>query len=256
MMEAVNPEKCFSIHASFKETGPKLLSAGAIDPSAFQALYQQAGQPLAESEMKILTEGSQGQVIFTRKNAHFLLNFFWALGLANQNPILETGPIQQSANGQIDRFASTGGWTIGTKPVKYLFSSSAILSLSPEQQARVEQVAKAVYRPCCDNPTHFPDCNHGMAMLGMLELMASQDASLDEMYSAAKYANAFWFPQQTVEQALYFKSSQKSEYTNVDARMITSRQSSSSSGFQSIHQWLADNNLLDQLPKSGSNCGV
>ncbi|MBE3143517.1 MAG: hypothetical protein IMZ61_06295, partial [Planctomycetes bacterium] len=173
-----------------------------------------------------------------------------------KNPLLDSGPIQQASSGQIDGFASTGGWTIGTKPVKELFSSSAILSLSPEQQARVEEVAKAVYRPCCDNPTHFPDCNHGMAMLGLLELMASQNATTDEMFLAAKYANAFWFPQQTLEQAIFFKATQKVDYANIDAKLIVGQQYSSISGFQNMHQWLAKNGLLEQTPKSGNNCGV
>jgi hypothetical protein len=50
------------------------------------------------------------------------------------------------------------------------------------QQKRLEEVTIGVFRPCCDNPHAFPDCNHGMAMLGLLELMA-RDASVDEMSS-------------------------------------------------------------------------
>ena len=49
-----------------------------------------------------------------------------------------------------------------------------------------ERAAPFVYRPCCDNATHFPDCNHGMAMLGLLELMAAQGASEEEMFAAAR----------------------------------------------------------------------
>ena len=30
------------------------------------------------------------------------------------------------------------------------------------------KIAKGIYRPCCNNSTYFPDCNHGMAMLGLL----------------------------------------------------------------------------------------
>ena len=74
-------------------------------------------------------------------------------------------------------FASTGGWTLGVKKATELYASTKIMSLTDEQQARLLEVASQVYRPCCNNPTHFPDCNHGMAMLGLLELMASQDAS-------------------------------------------------------------------------------
>jgi hypothetical protein len=63
------------------------------------------------------------------------------------------------------------------------------------------EVASKVYRPCCGNPTSFPDCNHGMALLGLLELMASQGATVDQMFTAAKQVNAFWLPDQTRELA-------------------------------------------------------
>jgi hypothetical protein len=47
-----------------------------------------------------------------------------------------------------------------------------LIPLTAEQQALVEEVAAEIYRPCCNNSTLFPDCNHGMAMLGFLELLA------------------------------------------------------------------------------------
>lgn len=253
---AISPTDGFKVQAVYGDVGPNLLGAGAIDLPAFKQLYQQNGQPLSDLEIKILTQGSQDQITFTRQNARFLLNFFWALGLVNKNTILDNGPIQEASSGQIEGYASTGGWTLGTKSVSELFSSVAILSLSSEQQARVEEVAKVVYRPCCNNPTHFPDCNHGMAMLGLLELMASQNATTDEMFQAVKSANAFWFPQQTLEQAIFFKATQKTEYTNIDAKLIVGQQYSSLSGFQNMHQWLSENRLLEQTTKNGSNCGV
>jgi hypothetical protein len=48
----------------------------------------------------------------------------------------------------------------------------------------------------CNNPTWFPDCNHGMAMLGLLELMATRGTSEKDMARAALGANTLWFPQQ------------------------------------------------------------
>ena len=83
---------------------------------------------------------------------------------------------------------------------------TAVKAMTPMGRlGKAEEVAAAVYRPCCDNPTLFPDCNHGMAMLGLLELMASKNASLDEMFTTAKSVNAFWFPQQALEIAVYIK---------------------------------------------------
>jgi hypothetical protein len=95
-----------------------------------------------------------------------------------------------------------------------------------------------------------------MAMLGLLELMASQDASTVEMFEAAKYANAFWYPQQILEVATAFKVADKRDFAQVDARTLVSYQYSSISGFQSVHQWLSQNGLLEQAPSGGGSCGV
>ncbi len=256
IIKAINPAQGFTVPARFGDVGPKVVASGAINLSRFEQLFQQSNQPLSSQELEILTKSSQDPVVINQQNARFLLNFFWALGLVNKNPILDKGTIQQRSNGKIDGFASTGGWTLGQKPVIELFSSAAILPLTEVQQALVDEVARAVYRPCCDNPTDFPDCNHGMAMLGLLELMASQNATVDELYAAAKNVNAFWFPQQTLEQALYFKSNKNIDYASIDPRTIVGANYSSGSGFQQTHQWLAQMGLLNQGSNSGNNCGV
>jgi hypothetical protein len=206
----------YTLPVSFGDIGPQLLAAGAIDADQFVQLYTEAGQPLTEKQLKILKDGDDGSVVIDQENAYFLLNFFWALGLTNQNALLTEGPMKQYSNGDIAGFASTGGWTLGTKPATELYASTPIITLTPEQQARLEEVAQAVHRPCCDNPTSFPDCNHGMAMLGLLQLMAAQGATTDEMLAAAKYVNAFWFPQQTLEMALLFKHAQNQEFDQID----------------------------------------
>ena len=192
----------------------------------------------------------------TRDNSYFLLNFFWALGLANRNTLLDEGPMMQNGEEGVGRFASTGGWTLGTKPATEFYSSAPIISLTAEQQARLEEVAQGVYRPCCGNPTSFPDCNHGMAMLGLLELMASQDATEDEMFEAAKYVNAHWFPQQMLEVATYFETAEGVSFADLDGRMASGPDYFSGRGFGDVHQWLADNGLLEQLPGQGGSCGV
>jgi hypothetical protein len=117
-------------------------------------------------------------------------------------------------------------------------------------------VAIGVYRPCCDNPTHFPDCNHGMAMLGLLELMAAQDASVEAMFQAAKYVNAYWFPQQSLEIAVAFKTAKNLDFEQADSRQVVGQTMSSSSGFQSVHQWLAQKGKLPEAPQGGGSCGV
>jgi hypothetical protein len=256
MIHQINPPDGYTIPATFGDIGPQLVAAGAIDYAQFVQLYEETGKPLSNEELTILTRGSNSQVVINQDNAQFLLNFFWAFGLTNQNKILTEGPIMAKGKDQIGNFASTGGWTIGAKPATELFASTMMVSLTDEQQARLLEVASTVYRPCCNNPTHFPDCNHGMAMLGLLELMASQNASSDEMYSAAKYVNAFWYPQQMLEIATLFRATQNADFAQADASQVVSGQYSSGQGFQAVHQFLAANGLLEQAPSSGGSCGV
>ena len=255
MVEQINPSNGYTIPVQFGDVGPKLLAAGGIDLAQFTEIYKQAGKPLTQDQLTILTKGG-GPVIINRQNAYFLLNFFWALGLTNLNTILTDGPIMANGRDQVGNLASTGGWTIGAKPPMELYASTSIIQLSKEQQDRLLEVASAVYRPCCNNPTNMPDCNHGMAMLGLLELMASQDASSDEMFATAKYVNAFWYPQQTLEVATLLKATENVDFAQADPRQVVSRQFSSGSGFQAVHQYLIENGLQEQAPNSGGSCGV
>ncbi len=244
------------LHASFDDLGPRLVAAGAIDYDRFTQTYERAGQALTESQHAILSAGSDDPIVIDRQNAYFMLNFFWALGLTNKNPILESGLLVEQSQGDIGGYASTGGWTLGRRPATELYASQTLISLTPEQQARLEEVASHVHRPCCNNHTAFADCNHGMAMLGLLELMAGQDASVEEMYAAARDVNAFWFPQQALEAAVFLKVALKQDYAEADPRLTVGPELFSAAGYRAVHQWLADNGLLEQAPNSGGSCGV
>ena len=252
--EQVNPKDGYALSVSYGELGPQLIESGVINYDAFAAIYENSGNPLSVEQIEILKNGSDQDIVITAKNAHFLLNFFWAVGLANKNSILTDGPMVQNSGGQIERFASTGGWTLANKPITELYASMDLISLTPEQQKLVEEVAGAIYRPCCNNHTLFPDCNHGMAMLGVLELMASQGASADEMFEAAKYINAYWFPQQTLETAIYLQLNQKIDFASADARLIVGNQFSSASGAGMVHEDLQAKGLLKQAPGQGGSC--
>ena len=169
---------------------------------------------------------------------------------------LTEGPMMQASEGDIGRFASTGGWTLGSRPATDLYASVPLIALAPDQQIRLEEVAANVYRPCCNNHTAFADCNHGMAMLGLLELLASQNATVEEMFAAAKAINGFWFPQQVVETGVFFKAAMNLDYADVEPQMAVGSEVLSSSGFQQVHQWLAENNLLKQPQGGGNSCSV
>lgn len=256
LVEQINPKDGYVLPVDFGDLGPQMMAAGVFDREQFIQVYKQANQPLTENQMTMLDGTHSGPVVIDNENAYFLLNYFWALGLSNKNPVLDFGDIQKNGQNGIEGFASTGGWTLATRPIREIFSSSKNFVLTAEQQKRLEEAAAAVYRPCCDNPTHFPDCNHGMAMLGLLELMASQNASIEEMLEAAKYVNAFWYPQQTLEQAVYFLKTEGKAYQDVDAKLIVGQQYSSLSGFKQIHAILEQNGWLPQAPSGGGSCGV
>ncbi|NJC95087.1 MAG: hypothetical protein FIB03_01925 [Anaerolineae bacterium] len=254
LYEQVNPRDGYALPVSYGDLGPRLIEGGVIDYEAFAAIYVNSGKPLSDAQTEILRYGSDEQIVITAENAHFLLNYFWAVGLANKNPILTGGPMVQNSGGQVERFASTGGWTIAAKSITEIYASLDLIPLTPEQQARGEEVAAGVYRPCCNNPTLFPDCNHGMAMLGLLELMASQGASANQMFEAAKYVNAFWFPQQNLETAIFLKANQEMDFEDADARMVTGVRFSSGSGYAEVHQQLQTSGLLPQAPNQGGSC--
>ena len=160
----------------------------------------------------------------------------------------------QYSNGQVERFASTGGWSLASKPIKDLYASMDLIPLTGEQQKLVEEVAASIYRPCCDNHTLFPDCNHGMAMLGVLELMASRGANADQMYKAAKYINAYWFPQQTLETAIYLQLNEGVDFASADAKRVVGNQLSSGSGASMVHEDLQKKGLLKEAPGQGGSC--
>jgi hypothetical protein len=118
---------------------------------------------------------------------------------------LSEGPIQQySAQMPIDSYASTGGWTLGSYDSVTLYNSTQYFTLTPEQDDLVYRVAERIFRPCCGNDTAFPDCNHGMAVLGLLELLASQGSTEEELFDAALVFNHYAFPETYVALAAYF----------------------------------------------------
>ena len=180
------------------------------------------------------------------------LNLLWAFGLANKNQILEDGPISNQSYGGPTNMASVGGWTVTTGSVMDHYDKHALVALTPDQQSLVEKIAKGIYRPCCNNSTYFPDCNHGMAMLGLLEYLAAQGATEDQMWNVAVTANMSWFPDQyqTIAQYLKIKGI---DIKTVTPQMLLGEEYSSGSGFTRIAAQVPQN--LQQR-SSGGGCGV
>lgn len=236
----VIPEDGVVLPVKWGDLGAKMISVGVIDKIKFEEIYSGRGG-LSEEERKLLEGLDNGYLKITPENSGFVLNLLWALGLGNKNEILENGPMTDKKYGGAGRFASTGGWTLaqGDPDEKYgagamnHHSSHRFIVLTSEQQALVEKVSKGIYRPCCGNSVHFPDCNHGMAMLGLLELMASQGADEEQMYKTALVVNSYWFPDTYLTIAKYLKSQGK-DWSTADPKEILGYNYSSGPGYQKL----------------------
>jgi hypothetical protein len=253
----VVPKEGITFPGTWQNIGPRLVASGAIDLEKFKALYKSSGHPLTEDQITFFTNGSSEAIRITPENSQFILNTLWALGLVNKNKILSEGMMGQYAKkGQAGNFASTGGWSLGKKPGGELLNSAEIITLTPEQQAIVERVARNSYRPCCNNPTSFPDCNHGAAALGLAELLASQGATADQVAAAVKAANSMWFSRQYLELAVYFKATEDKDWKDVDPWVVIGQKYSSSSGWANTHRKLKEMGISLQTQRNGSGCGV
>jgi len=231
------------------DLGARMISSGVIDKSKLEELYVGRGG-LSNEEKKLLEGIDNGNLKITRENSGFVLNLLWALGLGNKNEILENGPMSDKKYGGAGGFASTGGWTLARGDAMSHYSKHRFIVLTPEQQTLVEKVSKGIYRPCCGNSTYFPDCNHGMAMLGLLELMASQGVSEDEMYKTALAVNSYWFPDTYITIAKYLKSQGK-DWSAADPKEILGFDYSSGAGFQKVKSKINSTDF-----KGGGSCGV
>jgi len=246
----VLPEGGSVLPVRWENTGAKLVSVGAIDLNKFKAIYEERGA-FTDEYKNLLLGQNNGQLKITEDNAGYLLNLFWALGLSSKNPILENGEMTDPAYGGAGGFASTGGWTVAVGDPMDHYSRHKFFDLTLQQQALVDKVSKGIYRPCCGNSTHFPDCNHGMAMLGLLELMASQGASEREMWQTALVVNSYWFPDTYVTIATYMKNKGVA-WKDVDPKEMLGKNYSSVSGFQKISASVPQKGTS----KGGSGCGV
>jgi len=246
--EITAPPQGTELPVKWGDIGKKMVEAGVIDGEQIKAVYNKRGG-ISEEDRNLIFGDNNGNLTITSKNSGLILNLLWALGLANKNEILEKGPMQNY--GDASSFASTGGWTLSKGDSMGHYSRHNFIILTKEQQGLVERVAKNIYRPCCDNSTYFPDCNHGMAMLGFLELMVSQGVGESDMYRAALILNSYWFPDNYSTIAKYFK--QKGvDWSKVDTKRVLSEEFSSISGYESIVAKITE----PKENKGGGGCGV
>ena len=247
--ESVTPSAGVVIPVKWGDLGKQMIDAGVIDQAKFESIYSDRGG-LDEQSKKMLTGNVDGQITINSENAGAILNMLWALGLANKNDVLDKGPMMDPQYGGAGGFASTGGWTVAKGDAMDYYSKSNLIKLTLDQQKLVEDVTKNIYRPCCGNSTYFPDCNHGMAMLGLMELMASQGATEEQMYKTALAVNSYWFPSTYVTIAK-LKAGEGVSWDKVDAKEVLGNDFSSAGGYRKVLE-----KVSPEAVKGGGSCGV
>ena len=229
IMNGVLPKNGVALRFGFGMALQRLIAAGVLDPTKYRGLYQSTGG-LPEWVNKILDAPSDDPIVFSLSNAAFLLNLLWPLGLASRAAFNESSPINTL---RLPSFASTGGWSLGKNIEGYrYFNAVDTLNMTPAQEASVLEVAQRTFRPCCDNSTFFQDCNHGSALLGLLELAASLGATTDELYRVALVANSYWFPDKYVLIAISLQRSGHPDWNAVSPSLVMGETFSSLSGWR------------------------
>lgn len=244
--EKVIPSKGFDLPISFGDLGPKLVAAGVIDETKFTQTVN-----LNSDQKKILEEGTDSPLNINSDNSQFVVDLLWAIGLAQKSNAYTTGPMGTDYKKDVGNFASTGGWNLAKgESVRYLGKYN-FFNLTDEQQTKVEEIAKNIYRPCCDNPTWFPDCNHGMAALAAIEMMVAKNMSDADIYKNVLKLNSFWFSGTYLTTAQYFASKGIS-WDKIDAKEVLSAEFSSATGASKVAQ------KVSPVPGSGggSGCGT
>lgn len=245
--ETVLPKDGFTLPVSWGTLGKRLSDAGVINLPAFKKVVT-----MTPDQEKILTEGSGENITINATNSQFVVDVLWALGLAQKSIVYTDGPLGKQYVNEQGNFASTGGWNLARGPAVSYLNSLDLIPLTAEQQSAVGTIAKTVYRPCCGNSTWFPDCNHGMAALALIELLVSARIPENEIYRAVLGFNSFWFPDNYLSIATYF-ARRGTPWDAVDAKTVLGEQFSSSKGAGDIYQKVGP---LPYRPATGGGCGA
>ena len=250
LQEKVIPKTGFVFNIKWGDLGKKMVADGVIDKVKLaQAL---TGTDTLPPEYEKYLDGSEKEKIeLNEGNARFWVDVLWGLGLANKSKVLSEGQMMQS--GDASKFASTGGYTLGVLDPMQYYSKYSYINLSTEQETTVREIAEGVYRPCCGNSTAFPDCNHGMAALALIELMVSQGSSKEEILKTVLAFNSYWFPQTYLDIAYHFAKNDQ-DFSKIPPSQLLSKTFSSSMGYQALKRQIGQVDW--PALKGGGSCGA
>lgn len=252
VISQVTPKAGTTTGVAFGDSIQEMIAAGVIDPTKLRELRN--GLPAWVE--RLLAAPSDDSILFSEATAPYLLNLLWALGLANKAAFNAKSPI---GTVRIPAFASTGGWALGRAENGYVyFNQVDAIRMTDRQQAMVLEVATTTFRPCCNNSTFFQDCNHGSALLGLLELAAPQGVTLQGLYGLARIANSYWFPAHYAKTALYFAHFRRTSWSDLPPQLVLSADYSSLTGWRRnvSDRLLRANVRLPGETRSGQACGL
>ncbi|MEK7566031.1 MAG: hypothetical protein AAB506_03230, partial [Patescibacteria group bacterium] len=244
--QEVIPENGAELPVSWNDIGPRLIALGVIDLDKFRQAVK-----LTPEQEEILITGSDKKIKIDRINVQFVVDVLWALGLSQKSIVYDEGPMGKEYKKDAGNFASTGGWSLASGDAMQYYNKFNLIPLTLDQQKQVAEISKNVYRACCGNSTYFPDCNHGMAALAMIELMVSQNIDEGTIYKTLLAFNSYWFPDTYLTTATYF-ARQGTAWNSVDAKQIMGKDYSSGQGAADIAKKVGP---LPWRTKSGSSCG-
>ncbi len=226
----VLPDEGFVIDAVWKDKVHKMVQEGAIDPEKLEAIItKRYGQEMKPEWKRLLEAEYSGEKMkIDAENSVFMMYLLWAFAKHNENELPLKSPFASSFK----------NYDIGVGRAGY--GDVKLLSLSPEQQALLEDVAMNSYRPCCGQPAGRPDCSHGFAALGLMEIMAEQGFSKEEIFDAFVKFNSFWFPSTYIQNAIYFEATQGVSWEDVDKELVAGKDYSSLSGAYNVKKELQD----------------
>ncbi|KKQ53133.1 hypothetical protein A2865_01390 [Candidatus Woesebacteria bacterium RIFCSPHIGHO2_01_FULL_39_17] len=243
----VLPEEGFELPISWGDIGPKLVSLGVIESGKFEKAVE-----MTDAQKEILLKGSSVAIKIDSASSQFVVDMLWAFGLAQKSKVYDEGPMGKEYAKDVGNFASTGGWSLAKGDAVTYLNKYDLIPLTRQQQDKVAEISKYVFRPCCGNPTWFPDCNHGMAALAAIELMVYQGIPETEIYKNVLKLNSFWFPSHYLTLGTYF-ARQGISWDKIDARLALSEEYSSG---QAAGKLLQKVGPLPFDTKFGGGCGA
>jgi hypothetical protein len=228
-IEQVTPAAGFTTKVKWNGIVSKMVKQGVLDPARLEnVLKKRYGQDMRPQWRAVLA-GENAELRINSDNAVFMMYVLWALAKSNNNQILFDSPFAKYFK----------NYDIGIGKAGY--GNVELLALTPKQQKTAKEVAEIASRPCCNNTTAQPDCSHGFSALGLVELMASQNFSKQEMFDVFVKFNSFWFPETYVKTALYFKFREGKNWSELDKELIAGKEYSSLSGAYKVKNYLKEN---------------